>query len=130
MKFRWLAHLWHMRISWQHGNYKLIHYQQLRELYVKPGKNTPPPKITILRLILILLFLKEIIYSYQTNIIKRSITITKERLSRFFFKRLQQTMQKTIKIKKYVVQKWKSLNKLCPFCGRTLNYKQINLNIC
>lgn len=72
---------------------------------MKPGKNTPPPKITILRLILILLFLKEIIYSYQTNIIKRSITITKERLSRVFFKRLQQTMQKTIKIKKYVVQK-------------------------
>lgn len=43
-------------------------------------------------------------------------------------------MQKTIETNKYVAQntwqKWKSLNKFYLFCGRMLNYKQINLNIC
>lgn len=64
-------------------SYKPPHHQQVCELCVKLSKNSLPLKITILRLILILLSFKEITYSYKTNVIKRLITITKQRLPGF-----------------------------------------------
>lgn len=62
-------------VTW---DYESIHYQQLCEWYLKLRKNILPSKITILRLTLILLFFKEIIHSYKTNVIEKLVPITEK----------------------------------------------------